>query len=101
MNLKWWGQPQKAKFGLRDSSTREYKEYTGGIYRHVEDGDCAEFAHRPLFLIALQCGIERGCKFPDDGDRPSCAWQRGLFGAVDSLLKDKECEGNGGGGEED
>lgn len=72
-----------------------------GIYRHIEDGDCAEFAHRPLFLIALECGIDRVCKFSDDGDRPSCAWQRGLFGAVDSLLKDKEYEEDGGGGEED
>jgi len=72
-----------------------------GIYRHIEDGDCAEFAHRPLFFIALECGIDRVCEFSDDGDRPSCAWQRGLFEAVDSLLKDKECEDDGGGGEED
>jgi hypothetical protein len=77
------------------------EKYTGGIYRHIEDGDCAEFAHRPLFLIALERGIDRVCKFSDDGDRPSCAWQRGLLGAVDSLLKDKECEDDSGGGVED
>lgn len=72
-----------------------------GVYRHIKDGNCAEFAHCPLFLVALERGVERVCKLSDDGERPSCAWQRGLFGAVDNLLKDEECKGDGSGSEED
>ena len=86
------------KSGLRDrghGSTRQW-----GGYRHVEDGDCAKFAHCPLFFIALERGVDRVCKFSDDGDCPSCSWQRGLFGAVDSLFKDEKCEDDGGSGEE-
>ena len=87
MNLESWSQPQDAKSGLRDSLTQVYEGYTGGIYRHIEDGDCAEFAHSPLFLIALQCGIHQVGKFSDDGDRPSCAQQRGLSRAEDILRR--------------